>query len=313
MALRAGPVRRALATGSCAVLGAVTVSVLSGSGLASPSFADTSQYELFCPGSPVGNLAINDVVTSGAISPVGPVAGQPFDVTDYGSTFVLPTAIVSAVAALGNSDISGTVTTQIDASGASPSKSSGQTTSFDVPIPSPVPDQGLTIALPATTVGPFTASGDDIKVSQDQTMTMTWDISGSVLHVHCSAYPNHSAATGIAVRRPYGRPTSPVIALGVIPLTVTTRSLPAGTLGSRYSAPLSAAGGSPPYQWKLAPSSNRLPGGLKLNRRSGVISGIPAYGDSRTSTFTVEVMDTNKLTRPHSQESAIQTLSLSIL
>jgi Putative Ig domain len=312
MALRAGPVGRALTIASGAILGTVTVAVVSGSGLGSPSFADSSQYELFCPGSPVGNIVINDVVTSGALSPANPGAGQQFDVAGYATTFVLPNSIVGAAAALGNSDIIGTATEQVDATGASPSTMSGGTARFDVPIPSPVPDQGLVVDLPAVSVGPFTASGNDIKISQDQRMTMTLTISGSALTVHCSAYPNHSAASGVIARRPYGRPFSPVIALAAIPLAVTSTSLPAGTLGHRYSAPLAASGGDPPYSWKLATGSNKLPKGLRLNRRSGVISGIPSYGDPPTSTFTVEVMDTNRLAKPHRQETATETLSLTI-
>ena len=156
MALRAGPVRRALATGSCAVLGAVN---RSGALEIWARFALVCRY-LAVPSCCVRDrrwdlyLAINDVVTSGAISPVGPVAGQPFDVTDYGVTFVLPTARRDrgAVAALATAISAAPSRRSRRQAGTSPSKSSGQTTSFDVPIPWPVPDQGLTMALPATTV-----------------------------------------------------------------------------------------------------------------------------------------------------------------
>ena len=34
-----------------------------------PAFADSAPYELYCPGTPVGNIALNDVTTTGSITP----------------------------------------------------------------------------------------------------------------------------------------------------------------------------------------------------------------------------------------------------
>jgi hypothetical protein len=96
----------------------------------------------------VGNVVLNDVVTSGALSPLNPVSGEQFQLTNYQTTLAIPSSIASAAAALGNSDLSGTVTSQIDASGASPSSVPAGTATFDVPIPSPVPDQGVVIDSP---------------------------------------------------------------------------------------------------------------------------------------------------------------------
>ncbi len=55
-------------------------------------------------------------------------------------------------------------------------------------------------------------------------------------------------------------------------LAVITSSLPAGVVGVPYSAQVQAAGGAPPYRWAAAPY---LPGGLSIDRASGVISGTP--------------------------------------
>jgi len=71
-------------------------------------------------------------------------------------------------------------------------------------------------------------------------------------------------------------------------LTVTTQSLPSGTLGSAYSQTLSASGGVTPYTWSI--TAGALPAGLSLAPSTGVISGTPT-GTAGTSTFTVKVTD----------------------
>ena len=49
------------------------------SATATSAFADSSAYELFCPGTPVGNIVLNGVITTGtitpaaAITPTGPI------------------------------------------------------------------------------------------------------------------------------------------------------------------------------------------------------------------------------------------------
>lgn len=89
------------------------------------------------------------------------------------------------------------------------------------------------------------------------------------------------------------------------PLAVITSSLPGGTLRVRYATTLSATGGDTPYRWSL--SSGTLPSGIQLGSK-GRITGRP-----RTDgifTFTVTVVDHK--TRTHAQETARQTLSITI-
>ena len=66
-------------------------------------------------------------------------------------------------------------------------------------------------------------------------------------------------------------------------LTITTTSLPNGTVGSAYSATLAASGGTPPYTWSL--SGSLLPAGLTLNASTGAITGTP----TTTGTFPLTV------------------------
>ena len=68
--------------------------------------------------------------------------------------------------------------------------------------------------------------------------------------------------------------------------SITTASLPPGTVNATYSVTLTAAGGALPYSWSLALGS--LPPGLTLTS-TGVINGTPAI--IGTSNFTVRVRD----------------------
>jgi Putative Ig domain len=73
------------------------------------------------------------------------------------------------------------------------------------------------------------------------------------------------------------------------PLTITTTSLPPATESGDYSATLTAANGTQPYTWSVAPNQP-LPAGLTLDPGSGVISGAPAVVPG-TYTFIVQVTD----------------------
>ncbi|WP_187143431.1 beta strand repeat-containing protein [Terriglobus albidus] len=70
----------------------------------------------------------------------------------------------------------------------------------------------------------------------------------------------------------------------VSPITITSRSLPRGTVGAEYSTQLSATGGSSSYSW--AASSGSLPTGLTLSS-TGAISGVPANAGTFAVTVTV--------------------------
>jgi large repetitive protein len=74
------------------------------------------------------------------------------------------------------------------------------------------------------------------------------------------------------------------------PLTVTTSSLPPGTVGSPYSASLTATGGTDGYTWSIPAGS--LPAGLTLS--GSTISGTPT--SAGMSNFTVQVTDSSNAT-----------------
>ena len=70
-------------------------------------------------------------------------------------------------------------------------------------------------------------------------------------------------------------------------LVIAAQPASSAILGSNFSFPLVATGGSSPYSWRLV--DGQLPPGLKLHPHSGTISGVPsAAGEYR---FTIAVAD----------------------
>lgn len=83
------------------------------------------------------------------------------------------------------------------------------------------------------------------------------------------------------------------------PVNITNSDLPNGTVGTAYSATLTATGGNPPYTWSIA--GGALPAGLTLNSSTGAIAGSPtAVGWSNF--FTIQVKDSvgNTTSLPYS-------------
>jgi YVTN family beta-propeller protein len=90
--------------------------------------------------------------------------------------------------------------------------------------------------------------------------------------------------------------------------TVNTTSLPVAMVGTAYSAPLQASGGTTPYTWSIA--SGSLPPGLNLNSATGVISGTPTTVG--TSSFTVSLKDASGVTATSAQLSIKTVAQLTV-
>ena len=84
-------------------------------------------------------------------------------------------------------------------------------------------------------------------------------------------------------------------------LSVSTASLPNGTVGTAYSQQLQSSGGTAPITWSV--TIGTLPAGLMLNSGTGVISGTPTT--AATSNFTVQAADAST-----PQQTATKALSI---
>src|SRR5215467_9023009 len=85
------------------------------------------------------------------------------------------------------------------------------------------------------------------------------------------------------------------------PLSITTTSLPAGTVGQAYNQTVQATGGTGPLTWSIV--AGTLPQNLGINPMTGVISGTPTAAG--TSSFTVQVADS-------AGQAVTQALSITI-
>jgi hypothetical protein len=88
------------------------------------------------------------------------------------------------------------------------------------------------------------------------------------------------------------------------PLSVATKSLPNGMVGTAYSATLAASSGTAPYTWSIVGSLPPALTWLTLSA-AGTISGTPTTAG--TSSFTVQVVDTSS-----PQQTATQNLTITI-
>lgn len=94
------------------------------------------------------------------------------------------------------------------------------------------------------------------------------------------------------------------IGVTVVPLSISTTSLPGGVIDTIYNQPVLVSGGISPYTWSVA--SGSLPTWATLDPSTGSITGIP--GTTGTANFTLQVAETgcSALTSP------TQTLSISV-
>jgi hypothetical protein len=106
-----------------------------------------------------------------------------------------------------------------------------------------------------------------------------------------------------AANPPLTATTNLTITSVVLPVSITTTTLPNGTVDTAYKQPVQVSGGIPPYTWSVV--GGALPSWATLDASLGTISGIP--GSSGSANFTVQVGD--------SQSSALtdtQTLTLTV-
>jgi hypothetical protein len=93
-----------------------------------------------------------------------------------------------------------------------------------------------------------------------------------------------------------------LVVSGVV--TITTNSVPSGTIGQPYNRQLQASGGTKPYSWEV--SGGTLPTGLLLST-DGLLSGTPTL--SGFFFFTVTVTDSSTPTKSSSTSSYLLSIN----
>jgi hypothetical protein len=199
----------------------------------------TGAYELYCPGTPVGTVVLNDAVTTATMSPASPSSGQSFSLTGYQTVVNIPQTLASAAQAVNPAGLMGSATAQIDASGAAPAATPEGPLNFNVTFPNPIPAAGVALTLPdpAITVGGFTATSGAITIQEDSAASVTLMVAGNPLALTCTAYPNNSVTpSGITTSTPTGNPIAPVIAVaGSSPATPAPTALTSSLSGAGQS------------------------------------------------------------------------------
>jgi subtilisin family serine protease len=186
---------------------------------------------------------------------------------------------------------------------------------FGAPPPPPPPPPAPTVtttSLPAGAVGaaysatlqatggtpPYAWSLDSGSLPSGLTLdTSTGAISGTPTSAGTSSF---TAKVTDSATQSDAQALSIAVAPPPAP-TVTTTSLPDGTVGVPYSQTLQATGGTPPYTWSLDAA---LPAGLSLDASTGAISGTPS--SAGTSSFTATVTD-------NATQSDSQALSITVV
>jgi lysophospholipase L1-like esterase len=129
----------------------------------------------------------------------------------------------------------------------------------------------------------LTGSYNGVTVPQNVANLCSWTLQCSNNNVHA----NNTGHLKIANAFTAVIDTVPA----VTPLSITTAiSLPAGKIGVPYSKTLVGTGGTKPYRWKRI---GKLPRGLKLAARTGVISGTPKT-KAVTSILQMRLTDKSK-------------------
>jgi hypothetical protein len=125
-----------------------------------------------------------------------------------------------------------------------------------------------------------------IPAAASETITYTYDARGRLTKVdHGATGPNTGTVVNYTYDKADNRAQVVVNIGGAVTVTLSPTALPNGTVGTSYSAQISASGGTSPYTFS---KTGTLPTGLTLSS-AGLLSGTPTAAG--TYTFTVTATD----------------------
>lgn len=177
------------------------------------------------------------------------------------------------------------------------------------------PPSIATTSLPAATLG---TSYNQTVMAKGGTGALTYAISSGSLPTGLSLSGSTGAITGTPsgasgtstftvkatdASTAGGVSASQPLSIAVSILTVTTTSLPSGSVGGAYTGSLASSGGLAPVTWSVI--AGTLPTGLTLNPATGAITGTPTAAG--TASITFQAADASS-----PQQTAKATLNLTI-
>ncbi|MDU0314710.1 putative Ig domain-containing protein [Phycicoccus sp. M110.8] len=200
---------------------------------------------------------------------------------------------------------SGTVDLLTDVAGwfAAPPTSSPVTVTTSSPMPGAVAGTAYSQPLAASGgLGPYTWSLAGGALPAGLSLSSAGIIAGTPSAAGTSTFT--VTAKDASTPQQIGSATLTITVVAA-PLSVTTASLPGGTVSTAYSQTLAASGGTKPYTWTVVQGA--VPSGLTLST-AGVLSGTPTAAGS--ATFTVQVTGGGTATKQLSLQIAQAGLSI---
>ena len=140
--------------------------------------------------------------------------------------------------------------------------------------------------------------------TQNVTSQVTWSSSKTAVGtINASGLATAISAGSTTISATLGLASGGTLLAVIVPLGITTTSLPSALTNVSYSAALAASGGTTPYTWSIV--SGSLPAGLVLNSSSGAITGVPTAAG--TFNFIAQASDAGS-----PAQTAIGLLSITI-
>jgi hypothetical protein len=209
-----------------------------------PAFAGpgkSNPYELFCPGTPIGNVTLNDTVTTGVLQ----VSGNQVTLTNWQTQTALPNQIVQAASALNPAGLQATANAGVDFTGASPATIAPPTITINQPWPTGGAPMTIMLPAPAASVGPATVTGSTVTASVDSNVKLA--ITNPPVTLTCHTYANNAQPTGISQTSPPGAPATVQIdttsaSPSAAPAPTPTTAAPATAAASSSTLPQTGPG-----------------------------------------------------------------------
>jgi large repetitive protein len=228
----------------------------------------------------------------------GTGCGTLTNVTKTSVTYTAPTdssiALTVSLKAVANANSGATITSTITVvlpptftTTTLPNGSNGIAYSQQVVVTGGVPPLVFTVVCPSP--GPTACLPPGLTLNQSGLLLGKPSGSGGTYTFYVKATDNGAVPQSNGSAQPLSVLSSlfTVVISPAAALSVSTTTLPPGTINKTYNGMLIAQGGVPPLTWSVPPGS--LPPGLTLNTSTGLISGVPTTAGSYP--FTAEVQD----------------------